>query len=75
MMEALMNALPLMVVALLTAQTLMMAFGLAQIARISGELGHLSQRQTFLESLVKPATVRERSLGDGRLSGSPQPLA
>lgn len=75
MMEALMNALPLIVVGLLTAQTLIMSLGLAHIMRISGEVGHLTQRQTFLESLVKPAAVRERGVGDGRLSGSPQPLA
>lgn len=71
-MEALMNALPLLVVGLLTAQTLIMAFGLAQLTRISGEVGHLTQRQTFLESLVKPGALRDRACAaDVRTAAQP----
>jgi hypothetical protein len=46
------NAAVLIVIVCEVLQTLLIAAGIVQIARINSELGHLTHRQTFLETVV-----------------------
>lgn len=47
------NAAVVIVIVCEVLQTLLIAAGIVQIARINAELGHLTHRQTFLEGIVR----------------------